>query len=471
MTHTKNTAIDVITSPNQQHIHTASSSKKSARWMVLLLSFVSSFGIYYCCYLPSALESEFLKQFKLNHAEYNLFFSIFYASSIPIAIISGYLCDFIGISRTRTLFLILATMGQSVMFIGSALKSNNYAVLLVGRIIYGLGCESYQVANSALIADYFIDSEVFLSMALKLAFGRITTSFTYFFALSLFNKLFNKSLVISMLSGAIAMMISTIAAIGVLIIDKKYRIGESQLNEMVNSIELQSKLTKEKTQLHAPKKLTKNYLFWILLIVTGIDYAVTQGWLGMSSEYIQKKYNYTAEIANRAIQIIPLIPVILTPLIGFIIDRKPMRCESLWISSMLMFMAHSAFYYYQHLGIVAIVLLGIGYSIFPAVCWGAVSLIVDAKDIGKAIGMMSSFLALLLWTIPIFVGKLQDIAVDEYKSGKCDVRCDIDKYKYESSEVVWLALSGVSLGVVSLLWLTDYVSGKRLRRLSKKQKD
>eukprot|EP01084_Bolivina_argentea_P225494 381032_1 len=454
-----NTTILVETEP----LSTPQNVKNSDRWMILCLSFINSFGIYYCCYLPSALESQLLAQYKWTHAQYNSFFSFFYYSSLPVTIIAGYLCDKVGICKSTTLFLFISMIGQSIIAFGCYLPSTPYILLLSGRFIYGIGCEPYQVANSALIAKYFMNAESFLSMGLKLAFGRLTTAFTYRFGITMFNKIFNQSIQFAMLSGVISMIIAVIAAVIIWLIDNK--------NKNKSNLEIQIQSTTPSESSNSELSVSdnndniinaKNYVYWILLLITGINYTVSQGWLGMSSEYVQKKYYYSDKAANKLIMLITLIPAFFTPAIGFLIDKKPIRCQALLLSSCMMLLAHLSFNYdCSEYGVVSIIVLAIGFSIYPAVCWAAVPLLVDMKHIGKAMGFMTAFLCLLLAGCPSVMGKLQDIAIAEGISPQ-------SKDKYKSSEMLLLWMCGISLVLTMCLWCIDHKYGKRLQQMKSK---
>eukprot|EP01083_Nonionella_stella_P119813 358466_1 len=449
----------MLTEKQTTEIEIAVSSKRNNRWMILLLSFISSFGIYYCLYLPSALETNFTHKdsdYQLSKAQYNLFFSILYVSSLFVASIAGYLSDKMGIAKTRTIFLLISCVGQCVIFIGSCLANKDHvlSIMVIGRVIYGMGCESYQVANSALIADYFLGAESFLSMGLKLAFGRLTMCFTYKFGVSIFTYL-GKSIPIAMLSGAVSMLVAVLVAAIVWIIDNKNQVKQ-KLEKHIESEKSESMLPNT-----SASNLSHNSVFWIMVLVTGINYCVTQGWLGMSNNYVLIKYKITEQEANEWVMIVPLIPMFLTPIVGYVIDMKPMRSEALLLSSVLLTTAHLVFTGNQY-GYIAVILLGVGYAIFPAICWGAVALLVERENIGKAIGIMTAFLSLFLVVVPVGLGKLQDICVYQYGMSTQDERI------YESTELVWLALSVVSFICTLCLWFVDNKNGNKLQAMTNK---
>lgn len=90
-------------------------------------------------------------------------------------------------------------------------------MLLLGRIIFGLGGESMCVAQSALIADWFKGKELAFSYGLNISFARLGSVFQsntvpIFYA--------NHSLSYAFFAGFLVCCFAVLCTIGMVIIDK-----------------------------------------------------------------------------------------------------------------------------------------------------------------------------------------------------------------------------------------------------------
>jgi MFS family permease len=75
----------------------------------------------------------------------------------------GLLFDMIGSRNGIFLFTTILVCGQGLFMIGG--YQSSYSLMLVGRILYGMGCESMYVGQSAIITEWFINFEMPFAIA------------------------------------------------------------------------------------------------------------------------------------------------------------------------------------------------------------------------------------------------------------------------------------------------------------------
>ena len=86
--------------------------------------------------------------------------------------VGGHLCDVFGAARCLVVFAILLTAGQALFAFGVSVSS--VPVLLLGRVVFGLGGENMTVALSTLLAEWFRGKEMAFAMGLLVALTRRT---------------------------------------------------------------------------------------------------------------------------------------------------------------------------------------------------------------------------------------------------------------------------------------------------------
>lgn len=95
----------------------------------------------------------------------------FCLKQVILPFFGGYLVDRIGVRMCLLLFASLITVGQVIFALGLSLKS--WPVMLVGRLIFGFGGESFTVANSALLAQWFKGKELAFAFGVNLSISKL----------------------------------------------------------------------------------------------------------------------------------------------------------------------------------------------------------------------------------------------------------------------------------------------------------
>ena len=130
-------------------------------------------GNYYCYDNPSALQSQF-KTLMLNDTPdgdfgtyFNLLYTVYSIPNMVLPFFGGYFVDKLGCSICLVVFSVAILIGQIVFAFGASLKS--WPVMLLGRVLFGLGGENITVAQSALLADWFAGGELAFAFGINLS--------------------------------------------------------------------------------------------------------------------------------------------------------------------------------------------------------------------------------------------------------------------------------------------------------------
>jgi len=101
---------------------------------------------------------------------FNLLYTCYSVPNIVLPLFGGKLVDRFGPLSTMA-FALIVLLGQVVFTFGVA--ERNWYIMLAGRTIYGIGGENLGVSNSALLAKWFVGSELGLSFGVTMAVGRL----------------------------------------------------------------------------------------------------------------------------------------------------------------------------------------------------------------------------------------------------------------------------------------------------------
>lgn len=144
------------------------------RWAILVLGCLMMVGSYYCFDIPAALKTQ-IDDYMGDPSDYEISFGLFYtlysAPNVILPFFGGYLVDRIGVRMCLLLFSSLITLGQVIFSLGLSIKS--WPVMFLGRLIFGFGGESFTVANSALLAQWFKGKELAFAFGVNLSISKL----------------------------------------------------------------------------------------------------------------------------------------------------------------------------------------------------------------------------------------------------------------------------------------------------------
>ncbi|KAI8803498.1 major facilitator superfamily domain-containing protein [Cladochytrium replicatum] len=147
-------------------------------WIVLICACTIMMGNYYCYDIPAALNVPLQKWLGTEYGEYqyqiNLLYSVYSLPNIFLPLFGGMLVDSVGPTFTLLGFSSLVCLGQFLFSLGIALKQ--FPLMLVGRVVFGLGGESLEVAQARITTDWFKGRALAFALGLNLSFARVATA-------------------------------------------------------------------------------------------------------------------------------------------------------------------------------------------------------------------------------------------------------------------------------------------------------
>lgn len=119
---------------------------------------------YFCYDNPASLETYIENKLDKTAAEYGLLYSVYAIPNCIMPMLGGLLLDKIGHRLGLIIFTTLLCTGQGVFMAGG--YQNDFRMMIIGRGIFGMGCESMYVGQAAVISKWFINYELPLAIAM-----------------------------------------------------------------------------------------------------------------------------------------------------------------------------------------------------------------------------------------------------------------------------------------------------------------
>jgi MFS family permease len=119
---------------------------------------------------------------------------------------------------------------------------------------------------------------------------------------------------------------------------------------------------------------------------------------------------HSLEQAGRLNSLLPLAAMIATPLFGLLVDRVGKRAWFMMFGSLLLMPVYLMMAYSNISLYVPVTLMGIAFSLIPAVMWPSVAYIVDESRLGTAYALMTLIQQIGFFIMNLLIGKANDYA-------------------------------------------------------------
>lgn len=359
------------------------------RWIVLVIISLAMFGNYYVYDCLNPLEAIFLKELGIDAEQFGLLFSAYSLPNLAMLLISGVFIDRIGAHKATAIFAGICLLGAALT---AASGNYGYGMMLAGRCCFGLGAESLIVAVTAGIARWFKGKELSFAFGINLTIARLG-SFAADWSPKWARPAFDSWQGPLLIALAFA-LISLISAVAYWALEHR----GSQRYDLCKAGET------DKIEFKAIFSFGKTYWFVVALCVT--FYAAIFPFRSFAVKFFQTVRGLSLEDASQLNSSLILGSMIFTPLFGLLVDRVGRRA-TLMVAGTLLLIPNYLLLMNAHLTPwLPMALMGIAFSLIPAVMWPAVAYLAPERNIGTALGVMTMFQQIGMMLVPWVIGRV-----------------------------------------------------------------
>lgn len=385
------------------------------RWIILAIVSFAMFGNYYIYDSISPLADVLKNQLGFSDSNLGLLNAIYSFPNIIMVLIGGIIIDRIGTRKSVLLFTFFVFFGAII----TALWGNIYT-MSAGRLIFGLGAESMIVAITTIIARWFKGKELSFAFGLNLTVARLGS----FFALN--SPSWGRDLYLSWQSPLMVTVVAGVIALSFVII---YFVLDIRFSKIYN---LPKEGQQDKVEIRELFRFSASFWFISALCVT--FYSAMFPFQTFAIKYFQEAHGTTREVGGNLSSLLTLFAMIFTPLFGLLADKIGKRAYLMMIGSLLIIPVYLIMAYKIDLAsplgmigsinlqidffdinssipiylIIPMAIMGIAFSLVPAVMWPSVAYVVDEKKLGTAYGLMTMIQNIGLFSFNIIIGLAND---------------------------------------------------------------
>jgi MFS family permease len=403
---------------------------KPYRFIILTFAALMAFGSYFAYDSVGAIETTLIQVFHTDRAAIGTMYTMYSVAAVVAVMAGGFLIDRVGVRRASLIFSVFVVAGAAMVAAAPSLP-----VLYAGRVLFGIGSESMIVAQSAITARWFTGKELAMAFGITLTIARLGTLFS-------FNT--EELLATRLLCNWI------------------YTLMDSHAEPILKLPEAGSG---DKITWSDVGKFRPSYWYAVGICVTfysaifpftalatdffhdkwGLPMASAEGLGFFSGVFFNLTHMFTT--AQGVTSIIIAASMVLAPFAGNFVDRVGRRATLMIVGSLLIVPAHLLMGLTHLSPVVSMIVLGGAFVLVPACIWPCVPLIVDARCVGTAFGLMTAIQNLGLAAYPVANGALRDAT-----------------HGYTASQLMFAALGFCGLIFSLLLLRADRREGGRLER-------
>jgi len=439
------------------------------RWSILLFISLAMFGNYYVYDSISPLADLLAKQLNFTDSNIGLLQGIYSFPNIIMVLVGGLIIDRIGSKKAVLIFTFLIFIGSIVTAMWG-----NITTMVIGRLIFGMGAESMIVAITTIIAQWFKGKELSFAFGLNLTVARLGSFLALnspTWGKNLYNY-WQSPLLVTVAATVFAIIFIVIYFMFDKYFGKKTVVQEGNQDKVYISDIFKKPTVKligfasglilffflllqfilkinftENVFIHLVlfiAILLFTYLkfdsfpksFWLISALCVTFYSAMFPFQTFAIKFFQDAHGTSRAVGGNLSSILTLAAMFFTPLFGLLADKIGKRSLLMMFGSLIIipvylmmaykfgspgvlgandyininfdfFDIHAAIPKYL---ILPMGMMGLAFSLVPAVMWPSVALVVKEEKLGTAYGLMTMIQNIGLFSFNVIIGFVNDLS-------------------------------------------------------------
>lgn len=383
------------------------------RWIVLLFISLAMGGNYYIYDSINPLERIFIDKLGYSATGFGWLNASYSVAAVLTLLIGGIIIDRIGTKKAIAFFAVLCLIGAAL----TALRGQLW-LMIVGRTVLGLGAESMIVAVTTGIAKWFKGKELSFAFGINLTIARLasvaadnspTWAKTAFYPQGPSGEpSWQNPLWIAIGAGVLSVVCALVYWTLESGAESRYELGSGG---QVDKLEFSQIFRFDKSYWYVVGLCFTFYSAIFPFRTFAIDLFTNKLLSVQGGASASESVHVSAlQQAGQLNSLLPFSAMIATPLFGLLVDKVGKRAFFMMFGSFLLMPVYLMMAY-GHISLyVPVCLMGIAFSLIPAVMWPSVAYIVDESRLGTAYALMTLIQQIGFFIMNLLIGKANDFS-------------------------------------------------------------
>lgn len=381
------------------------------RWAVLIFISLAQAGNYYIYDSINALERIFIDHLGFSATQFGWLNASYSVAAVATLLVGGIIIDRIGTKKSILAFAVIC-------FLGAALTASRGSapVMIAGRTVLGLGAESMIVAVTTALAKWFRGKELSFAFGINLTIARLASvaadnsptwaNHAFYPDGPAGQPSWQNPLLIAVGAGLFAVVCSIIYWSLESHAEKRYELGKAGATDKLEFKEV----------------FRFDFSYWLVVGLCFTFYSAIFPFRTFAIDLFTNKILAahggvlaseaarvtSLEQAGRLNSLLPLAAMIATPLFGLLVDKVGKRALFMMFGSLLLMPVYLMMAYSPTSLYIPVSMMGIAFSLIPAVMWPSVAYIVDQSRLGTAYALMTLIQQIGFFMLNLLIGKAND---------------------------------------------------------------
>ncbi|MBI4914045.1 MAG: MFS transporter [Acidobacteria bacterium] len=360
------------------------------RWLVLVVISLAMFGNYYVYDCIGPMAKLLSAQLGYSDSQIGLLQAIYSFPNLFMVLVGGIIIDRIGVKRSVFLFAALCLAGALVTALSPKL-----GVMATGRLIFGLGAESLIVGVTTGIAKWFRGKELSFAFGLNLTISRLgslAAQVSPTWAKDAFDS-WQGPLRIALVFALVCVVAAGLYWALENRAAARYALGNQGGTDKIVWGDL----------LRFPAS------FWYVVALCLTFYSGIFPFQTFAQKFFVDAHGASADRASLLVGMLTVFAMVATPLFGLLADRIGKRALLMILGSFLLLPVYWIMGYTRMDLVVPMAMMGVAFSLIPAVMWPSVAYMVAEEKLGTAYGLMTLIQNVGLFGFNLLVGWANDL--------------------------------------------------------------
>jgi MFS family permease len=435
------------------------------RWVVLVLVSLTMFFAYFFVDVAAPLKGLLEGHYLWTNEQFGLLGgSEFILNVMGFLILSGIILDKMGIRFTMRTSAIAMLFGGALKYYALTYIDVNSAVNIfgwelpstafwayVGFAIFGVGVEMAGITVSKTLVKWFKGKELALAMGLEMAIARLGVFAVFQLSPRVAGITEQNPLgTADGVSASVAWGLAFIMAGALTFI--VYTFMDAKADKQTGEVE--ESTGEDEFKFSDIGKILGNPGFLAIAGLCVLFYSAIFPFQKFATEMLANKLEVSVDVASSIFSWFPIGAMILTPIIGFFLDKKGLGATLMFFGAILLTVSHLIFAFIPEesfntfTAILTIIILGTAFSLVPASLWPSVPKIIEDKLLGSAYGLIFWIQNIGLLAVPILIG--WSLSVSNPGVAEAIAAGEAVKYDYTTPELIFAGF-GVAAMVLALV--------------------
>ena len=381
------------------------------RWIVLIFVSLAQGGNYYIYDSINPLERIFIEHLGFSGTRFGWLNSSYSLAAVATLLIGGIIIDKFGIRRSLFLFSVLCLAGAAL-----TAAEGRFGTMVAGRTVLGLGAESMIVAVTVALAKWFKGKELSFAFGVNLTVARLasvaadnspTWAHSAFYPQGAAGPpSWRGPLLIAVGAGLMSLIAATVYWVLEKRGEARFRLGKAG---EIDKLELKNILRYDRSYWYVVALCFTFYSAIFPFRTFAIDFFTNKllALQGGASEPVRILVHEKAGFFN---SLLPLSAMIVTPLFGLLSDKVGRRAQFMMFGSILLMPVYLIMAYTNISLWLPVSMMGIAFSLIPAVMWPSVAYIVEQNRLGTAYALMTLIQQIGFFSLNWSIGWANDFA-------------------------------------------------------------